>query len=251
MEKEKVLERKLELGEILSVSKDIYLKNFKAVLFIVLIVYLPLNTVLNLVGGNLETLDQINSYTSVSQILEGLLGVIASMGLIIMTEKYILAKDDLYEADWQEALKSGLSRWTSCIGTNILAGLIIFGLTLLLVVPGIIWSIYYGFVMQVVVLKNMGGKDALDYSKAMVKGQWWNVFGHLFIFGLVPFVVSLVYGAISAFIPNILAPLTDCGVDLIYGFMIIATTVYFMNQDYFQNTTSSADEFEIKEELNI
>lgn len=71
----------------------------------------------------------------------------------------------------EKALRKALSRWGSALGTNILMGIFLFGLTLLLIIPGVMYYIYWIFVPLVVILKNKGGQDALDYSKKIVEGR--------------------------------------------------------------------------------
>ncbi len=63
---------------------------------------------------------------------------------------------------------------------SILYALIILGGTLLLVVPGIIWSIQYQFYGYAVIDKHMGPMEAIKYSSSLTKGSKWN----LFLFGL-------------------------------------------------------------------
>lgn len=92
---------------------------------------------------------------------------------------------------WQTALRAALSRLGALTWTGILAGLILIGLTLLLIVPGIIWSLYYAFFVFVVVLRGLSGKKALDYSKNIVKGQWWRVFLYLLVISLLGCVVTI------------------------------------------------------------
>ena len=75
----------------------------------------------------------------------------------------------------------------------LLGGLILLGLTLLLVVPGLVQYVYYTFVLQVVVLRQGHGKSALDGSKALVRGRWWRVLGVSLLLGL-PFLLLTLLG---------------------------------------------------------
>lgn len=59
------------------------------------------------------------------------------------------------------------------IGASILSGLAIFGGFILFIIPGIIFSIWFVFVMYSVVLDNQDSTSALGYSKSLVKGRWW------------------------------------------------------------------------------
>ena len=58
----------------------------------------------------------------------------------------------------------------------ILYGLIVFGGTLLLIVPGIIWGIKFWFFDYFVIDKKMGPIEALKKSYAVTTGVKWNLF---------------------------------------------------------------------------
>ena len=49
----------------------------------------------------------------------------------------------------------------------------------LLIIPGVLYLIYWIFVPQVVVLKDVSFGEALSYSKTIVSGRWRKVFFYL------------------------------------------------------------------------
>ena len=61
-------------------------------------------------------------------------------------------------------------------GSTLLFGIILVGGFLLLVVPGIIWSIMFGFAGYLVVDKAMWPMEALKESKRMTYGYKWELF---------------------------------------------------------------------------
>lgn len=85
-------------------------------------------------------------------------------------------------------LFSGKEVYWKYVGGTVLYGLIVFGGILLLIVPGIIWSIQFFFYSYLIVEKGMSPIDALKASSAMTKGHKWE----LFLFGLVTLGVNLV-----------------------------------------------------------
>ena len=97
--------------------------------------------------------------------------VLAAMGIAIVTEHAILGR----EIHSYEAGRQAISRALPAAWSYVLAGVIILALLLLLIIPGVIWIIYYSFVPYVVALRGRSGKSALDYSKSVVKGNWWKV----------------------------------------------------------------------------
>ncbi len=84
-------------------------------------------------------------------------------------------------------LFSGKEVYWKYVGGTILYGLIVFGGILLLIVPGIIWSIQFFFYSYLIVEKGMKPIDALKASSAMTKGHKWE----LFLFGLITLGVNL------------------------------------------------------------
>ncbi|MEF8846998.1 MAG: hypothetical protein V5A57_01020 [Candidatus Paceibacterota bacterium] len=89
------------------------------------------------------------------------------------------------------------SQLVSMIWVDILRGLAIFVGFLLLVIPGIIFSIWFVFSRYVLVAENKKGTGALKASKKLVEGHWWDVLGRVVFLGL----VALVVGAILGFVP--------------------------------------------------
>jgi len=49
-------------------------------------------------------------------------------------------------------------------------------LFLLFIIPGVIFAVYWSFAVFVVLSRNLSGKQALDYSKRIVQGNWLTVF---------------------------------------------------------------------------
>lgn len=235
-----IYEREISIGEIFSGGWDIYTKRFKPILIITLLIYIPINIILYFVGGALSNLEDFKVYFDIMRILEALFGIIVTMSIAVIVENASYGEED-NEISWGESINRAFSRWGSCIGTNILAGLIIFGLFLLLIVPGIIWVVYYSFAIQVVILKNLGGKEALDYSKSLVKGQWWRVFAILVLFNFINIIIALVIGFISGFLPGIFGLFTDTLIDIVGAYFTVATTIFFLNIDFLKRKEAASD----------
>lgn len=71
--------------------------------------------------------------------------------------------------------------------TNLVYGLIVIGGLILLIVPGIIWSIKYIFAPYLVIDKGLGVRDALRESARMTDGHKWD----LLLFGLRLFLINI------------------------------------------------------------
>ena len=84
---------------------------------------------------------------------------------------------------------------------SIIAGLIIFGGMLLLIIPGIIFSVWYAFTVYTVIFDNKKNMAALTASKELVTGKWWGVLWRLFapsfVFGVVLLLCDGIFTAIQ------------------------------------------------------
>jgi len=225
MEKE-IYQKQFSIGEILSESWKRFTENFKLILIITLIIYVPINIILSLIPieGSFEG---FRIYFKIIQFLESFIGIIATMAIAFLIKNKIDDKSISVE----EAFKKSLSKWGTVIGTNILLGLFILGLTILLIIPGIIFGIYWAFTMFAVIFKNKSYKNALDYSKSIVKGRWWTVAGYSFVFGILAIIAGFIGGIPYWFLPdNIISNIaTDTLIDILYSFFIVVSTIFFIN----------------------
>ena len=99
------------------------------------------------------------------------------MGIAIVTEHAILGREiQPNEAGRQAIYRAPAAAWSYILGAVIVA------LLFLLIIPGVIWTIYYSFVPYVVALRGRSGKSALDYSKSVVRANWWKVLAVILVF---------------------------------------------------------------------
>lgn len=202
----------------------VYFANIKTILAIVLCIYIPIDLVLAFVPQNTRL------YNLVLNLLQFLVGIIATLGIAIVTEKAI----DGQSMNWQEALKFALSKWAQAVGTGLLSGIRILLFTLLFIIPGIIFGVYYFFWDYVVALRDQSGRDALNYSKNLVEGQWWRIFGTTLVFSLMAIAISsgiwyltslISENQLFSIIPNIL-------VDIVGSFITVMYVLLFLNSDF-------------------
>lgn len=91
----------------------------------------------------------------------------------------------------KEVFKLGFTKMGKFLLIALVVGLIVSLGTILLIVPAIIFGIWYSFSTLLVLDKNMGIKEALKQSKAMVKGRFWKILGRSFVFELFNFLISI------------------------------------------------------------
>jgi hypothetical protein len=147
----------------------------------------------------------------VAGILTGLLlGSIALFwGLAAMV--YAVADERL---DIRTALRRGWSRLWSFAWVFTLTGFIVTGGFLLLVIPGIIFSVWFFLSQFVLAAEDELGMRALLKSKAYMQGRFWDVFLRLFILWLVSAVIGMV-PVLGAVLSLLFVPFM-----MIYGWLI-------------------------------
>ena len=167
---------------------------------------------------------------SFAPFLEIFIGLIAAIAIAALVEQAVEGE----HLAWSSALRYGLARWLPALGTELLGALIILGLTFLLIIPGIIWAIYYAFSLYAVALRNMRGRGALAYSKGLVQGQWWRVCGILLMTSLLGQIVLLAISALLLLIADnpVAEFIINSTIDVIAGFFTVVTVLFFLNTDY-------------------
>lgn len=80
---------------------------------------------------------------------------------------------------------------------SILVSLTIFAGFVLLIVPGIIFMVWFGFSYYALLLEDVRGIEAMKRSRALVKGKWWAVFGRVAALILIGLAFGIVIGLFS------------------------------------------------------
>lgn len=222
------------LGRILSQTWKLFTANFKFILSIILIVYIPVNIILSFIP--IEALSSDNpteafsAYIKIIQLTEGIFGIVATMAIAYGIGK-ILKREKVY---YKEALKEAVHFWPTAIGTGLMEALFLLGLTLLLIIPGIIYGVYWSFSIFAIVFHRKSFMEALRYSKEVVQGRWWRVLGILFVFGILSLLAGLIVAIPFAFLPDyfFVNIISDTAIDIVTSFFTVATVVFFINLDH-------------------
>jgi hypothetical protein len=90
-----------------------------------------------------------------------------------------------------ELFQSSMEKIASYFWVAILVGLITFAGLILLIIPGLIFAIWYAFAEYIVVLENKKGLKALLASKELVKGRWGATFWRLILPALLFYVAGI------------------------------------------------------------
>ncbi len=105
--------------------------------------------------------------------------------------------------DFQAAYRKAWEKLPSYFGVSLVAGLAILGGSVFLIIPGIIFYVWFVFATYVLVFEKKGIIESLKQSKKYVQGAWFAVAGRLLV-GLLALFLAAVVVSLMAGIINIL-----------------------------------------------
>lgn len=172
-------------------------------------------------------------------------GILATIAIALVIKSSIEHK----HISWIESLKLATNKWPKVIATVLLAGLLTMLLFLLLIVPGIIFMIYWQFIIYVVIFSDKWGSEALDYSKTIVKKRWWKTFGFALVIFLASMLWAVIIGSIGGFFAgffSVIIPKAEFIVLLVgksiwavtYAFFSVLPVIWYLSWDSSKDTTS-------------
>lgn len=118
--------------------------------------------------------------------------------IYFLTRAYLgiaLLVDRDYKGASKEIFAETKSLFWPYFALAILSTILIVLWSLLLIIPGIIYSVFYSFAIFVFLFENKRGKKALNRSRELVKGYFWPVFGRTLLVGIF---ISIIMGILSA-----------------------------------------------------
>ncbi len=101
------------------------------------------------------------------------------------------------------AIGEGRRQLWKYLALILLLGLVITGGSLLLIVPGVIFTVWFFFCQYILADEGVGGLQALERSRQLVRGHWWAVCARF----LLLFLVTMAIAILTARLPVIGAPL--------------------------------------------
>lgn len=157
-------------------SYDLCVKNWKR-----LVVYLILLAAPSIVMMLVNILMYYaTGYSSILNILIRILSLLVTIAAGVFTLLVALALTKEVKSIWQKqpavewktALMGCLDILWPAIYTSIFVSLIVFAGCLLLIVPGIIFMVWYIFTIYILVFEGKKGVEAMKASKQLVVGRW-------------------------------------------------------------------------------
>lgn len=238
----KLKEGILDISDIFSLAFGVIKDRFKVITAILVTVNLPMALVsAYIVSRNIENVSvEEFGATGIISIISVIIGVVASMGIIHITEAHLVRSE---EVSYKDAFSKGFKLFFRSILINICAFIVLTVGFVFLIIPGIYLAGAFSFIYQAVVIKNTGVIDTLKYSKKTVKGHWWKVFFTGLIANVLAMIVIMIFDFMSGnFIGSIISSIVTA---LSTGFTTIVLTVLFLNLDFYKNKDKQVLEKEI------
>lgn len=191
------------LGALFSAAWEAFIKHWKSIVLLTLMVALPLNLLGSIANTQIantveNTQDLTNLFNQnfgaslgIAIILLSLAGVLIPLGIVAIFR----AEEEGKTLSAQEALQQAISHWGAGLITGIVMAILLIGLVILLVVPAIIFGVYWAFALYVVMHDDLRGMAALKESQRIIKGYWWKVLGNLLVLSFVASFVGSILGA--------------------------------------------------------
>lgn len=189
-----IQKRILPLGELFRLAWNQFVKNWKSIILLTVIISLPLNLLSAIFNHQMASTTTYSTFlggisaagTGISILLLSLLGILIPMGIVVILRGSFEGKT----IDYQTALRTAFARWGAGITTSLLMAVCLIGLAILLIVPAIYFGVLWAFAMYVIMEENLSNMPALKASKAIVQGRWWKVLGNTFAFAIVAGIVA-------------------------------------------------------------
>jgi len=190
-------------------SWNIYKKDFKKFLVITVIFFGVMGLMMTFIGPEIPQIpeakvqsaptsafipNQAQPFFTIPWYLFLPIILATSLISILGTASLIFAVKEVPQ-EWKirDVIKNGWSKYLSFFLVSLLTGLVVGLGFLLLIIPGVIFAIWFTFSTYTVICEDKKGFKALSRSKELVKGYWWPTAKRVFtlIIIIIPFSLSL------------------------------------------------------------
>jgi hypothetical protein len=134
-------------------------------------------------------------------------GILGMLGNILCRGALIKSVSELYlgtEITVGQAYRFVWPKFLTLIGAGIMVVLVVYLGLLLLVVPGIIFGLWFALTTPAIVVENLRATEGMTRSKALVSGNLGKIFSVAFLIFVISFVVAIPFSFAGRFIGGIL-----------------------------------------------
>lgn len=166
--------------------------------------------VTSILGGGALLLNKLG--VALPQGTASIIGIIILVSLVVIAAIYIsilaqaalltAIKDSEEKIGIKESFKRGSHRAGVYFAAALLTGLATLGGFILLIVPGIIFAIWYSLSSYIAISEDVTASQALKQSRFYVKGFWWATLGRFIFIGIVYLIISFIIGFVGGIISS-------------------------------------------------
>jgi len=196
----------ISYSEIVKQSWNLYKKGWKKIWVYLLMLLVPTLALSALSTISLYLSVYIPSSTMASEIIilfvfaaSLVFAVWTSIALVRALKEIFIGQEP---KEWKTNFSESSGLIMPIIYTSILVFLIILGGTILLIIPGIIFSVWYAFTFYTVIFEDKRGFKSLSASKSLTVGRWWAIVWRLIAPGLI-------FGILGALLSFVVIGLVD------------------------------------------
>ncbi len=169
----------ISVTDIIKKSWELYSKHWRDLSVYMLIMFLP--TLILLIIGVVSV--YLTLYLPASALFNDIITLIVLAASLLfglwVSLALMRAIKSLYKdaraITWREAFLKTLPLLWPVIYTSILTTIVVIGGAVLMIVPGIIFTVWYLFAVQEILFAGQKGIGAMRGSKQLVTGRWWSV----------------------------------------------------------------------------
>jgi hypothetical protein len=176
--------RTYSLGTLIRTSFAIGFRNWPTLFLIYAILALPLELMKLLLSASPET-----EWIGHAAVLLNYIVLTFTLfpATVAVSEICLGIRPDIFRSYRRAFAKPG-----RLLGTLLLYYLVSIGGFILLIIPGIIFSVWFAFTPAVVVLEGIGGRAALRRSRALARGHFFRIAGYLLTVLVLYFLIAFV-----------------------------------------------------------
>lgn len=177
----------IKTKELITKSWQLYTKNFKLLMQIIFWLLIPTSLLSILPTFKLGLISiPINVFLVLTYII---LSLWISIVLIIVLRQLEAGQ----KIDLKSIYRESYAKILSYLWVNILVGIVVLFGFLLLIVPGILFAVWFSMAIYVLIFEGVRGTKALSQSKALVANYFWAVLWRWiapsFVYGMIVLVV--------------------------------------------------------------
>lgn len=218
------------MGSVLASSLGVFFEHLGFVAKVTLVVFAPLEILKNLIFYEAGLQDNIGALIRTDMLFESFFGALVAPALIYGLVTIFRGGE---APGLRESFRWGSRQWARTFGNRWLAGMSIVGGLILLVVPGVIFAIWFALVVPIVAIEGDNQKHVLRRSRALTKGYRGRIFGILVVGGFTFMILAFLLGIPLAFIDHwAIAATVDSTLDVTYRFFTVLALMMYLGIAY-------------------